>query len=307
MSVSAFSQTVENIDGVRVVHNEAPKWESDLKVVLELVNKIGGFDETDENYLLYRPMDVTIDRDGNIYILDSGNFTIKKYDKNGKFITAIGRKGRGPGEFQYPISIDLDKNNYIYVNDSGNNRIEIFDDNGKSFNTIPIITGSRILLLNSQNIAINVRGRYNDADNVPSYPLVRLFNLDGESILKFGKRRSYIDNNMRVKGNSYSFTADKYDTIYLAYTMQNKIEKYSPDGKLLLSIDRKLPYKESEKWENKNVLDKKGKPLVLGMFKRFSSGIQIDKYNRMWVRTLKKRADNRRTNNSGYHPERYGP
>lgn len=41
----------------------------------------------------------TVDYSGNIFIANDSEFTIDKYDPQGRFLSAVGRKGQGPGEF----------------------------------------------------------------------------------------------------------------------------------------------------------------------------------------------------------------
>jgi hypothetical protein len=45
--------------------------------------------------------------------------------------------------------------------------------------------------------------------------------------------------------NSFNYSFDKEDNITVAYSKQNRIEKYSADGELLWKTDRKLPYEMS--------------------------------------------------------------
>ena len=54
-----------------------------------------------------------------------------KFDKNGKFIKAWGKHGKGPGEFDTPHGIALDSAGRVFVADRANNRIQIFDPDGK--------------------------------------------------------------------------------------------------------------------------------------------------------------------------------
>lgn len=46
----------------------------------------------------------TVDYEGNIYIVDGRRLVIIIYNKEGKYIQTIGRKGQGPGEFSFPPS-----------------------------------------------------------------------------------------------------------------------------------------------------------------------------------------------------------
>jgi DNA-binding beta-propeller fold protein YncE len=72
---------------------------------------------------------------GDIYVADGHgagtNDRIVKFSKDGKLITAWGKHGKGPGEFDTPHGIALDSAGRVYVADRANNRIQIFDPDGK--------------------------------------------------------------------------------------------------------------------------------------------------------------------------------
>ena len=86
-----------------------------------------------------QPTDVAIARNGDIYVADghangggdSGNARIVKFDKTGKFLTAWGKKGMGPGEFDMPHDLAIDSQGRVFVADRQNNRVQVFDADGR--------------------------------------------------------------------------------------------------------------------------------------------------------------------------------
>ena len=73
----------------------------------------------------------------HVYVVDSGNNRIQKFDSTGTYLTQWGTLGSGNGQFDHPLGIheivlngDLDGNAVICVADSGNNRVQVFDNTG---------------------------------------------------------------------------------------------------------------------------------------------------------------------------------
>jgi len=82
-----------------------------------------------EPYRFNRPTDVAWDANGDIFISDGyGNSRVVKYDKNGRYIAAVGTKGSGQGQLNLPHSIATDAKGNVYVADRSNRRIEVFDN-----------------------------------------------------------------------------------------------------------------------------------------------------------------------------------
>ena len=105
-----------------------------------------------------QPGGLTLDSQGNVYVMDMRNHRIQKFDRNGRFLTKWGSfcdindefrrgtptgcvdpDGGGPlqlGDGQFLLNflggagIATDSSNNVYVVDQGNNRIQVFDSNG---------------------------------------------------------------------------------------------------------------------------------------------------------------------------------
>ena len=63
---------------------------------------------------------------GNTVLISQDNYSLLKYDLNGKFISKIGTYGCGELQFKYPQGLCRDEiNGDIYVCDLGNDRVQI--------------------------------------------------------------------------------------------------------------------------------------------------------------------------------------
>jgi DNA-binding beta-propeller fold protein YncE len=101
--------------------------EGKLLMTLGVKGKSGADDKT-----FFKPTDIAWAKNGDFYVSDGyGNSRVVKFDKNGKYLFAWGKRGSRPGEFRLPHSIAVDSKDQVYVSDRENNRIQIFDANGK--------------------------------------------------------------------------------------------------------------------------------------------------------------------------------
>jgi sugar lactone lactonase YvrE len=105
--------------------------------LLMTLGKAGGAPEPD---YFYQPNDVLVAPNGDIFVSEGhggANARILKFTKDGKFITAFGKKGSGPGEMEQPHALAMDSRGRLFVGDRSNNRIQIFDQSGKLLDTWP--------------------------------------------------------------------------------------------------------------------------------------------------------------------------
>ncbi|MCL5961131.1 MAG: TIGR03663 family protein [Chloroflexi bacterium] len=79
----------------------------------------------------FGPRGLAFDKDGNLYVTDTGNKRVIVFDSQGRVLRQWGVGGRGSGELNEPIGIALDANDTVYVADMRNKRVEKFDKMGQ--------------------------------------------------------------------------------------------------------------------------------------------------------------------------------
>ncbi|RNC68720.1 MAG: 6-bladed beta-propeller [Desulfuromonadales bacterium] len=91
---------------------------------------LGKFPREGSGEPLNLPTNVAIDRNDNVYVSDSMNFTIKMYDRDGNYIRRFGEIGDSPGSFARPRGVAVDSDLHVYVIDATFDNFQIFDQEG---------------------------------------------------------------------------------------------------------------------------------------------------------------------------------
>jgi DNA-binding beta-propeller fold protein YncE len=89
----------------------------------------GGAPGSDKGFFS-SPKDIAVDKEGNVYVADSKNNRIQKFNNTGVFILSWGKEGNAPGDFKEPCGIDIGPDGNIYVADTWNGRVEVFTNTG---------------------------------------------------------------------------------------------------------------------------------------------------------------------------------
>src|SRR5579872_710915 len=86
------------------------------------------------------PYGVAVDASGNLYVADSGNNRIQKFNSGGTWqwsIPASGvTSGSGTGQFNFPTQLAVDASGNIWVADEGNNRVVEMNSIGSPVTTL---------------------------------------------------------------------------------------------------------------------------------------------------------------------------
>ena len=115
-------------DNVIFVNNpEQPVFKGD---VVKFTEELRIPDTDGQHYILVRPRDILVNEDADIFVSDQRETNIKVFNRNGRFLRIIGRKGMGPGEFEALSSLFfLGKD--LAVFDWINHRITLFSPQGE--------------------------------------------------------------------------------------------------------------------------------------------------------------------------------
>jgi DNA-binding beta-propeller fold protein YncE len=80
---------------------------------------------------LFYPTNVSVGIDGSVYVSDTMNCRILKFDSRGKLLEQIGSMGKGQGQFARPRGVAVDREDRVYVADAAFQNVQIFDREGR--------------------------------------------------------------------------------------------------------------------------------------------------------------------------------
>lgn len=81
---------------------------------------------------------LTVDDSGRIYVLDSMAREIRVFDQDGRFVSAFGNRGSGPGELSSPSAVLIGRGDTILVPDVRNGRVQRFLTDGSPAGPSPM-------------------------------------------------------------------------------------------------------------------------------------------------------------------------
>lgn len=88
-----------------------------LSWTLAEVFRLGGADEGPGSFSAAYPSTVGTDAQGRVYVLDSEQFRVEVFDREGRHLRFLGRKGGGPGELDFPSFLTVEPDGVIGVHD----------------------------------------------------------------------------------------------------------------------------------------------------------------------------------------------
>lgn len=299
LAVAALGQSVETVNGVRLVHNgKEGQWGKKPRVQVEQVRTLGDVAAEDETVAFYMPAGIALDSQGNLYILDTGNHRVQKFGPDGRYLASFGRQGQGPGDFSYPDSIDIDGEDMVWVSDPNNQRIQILTPEGAERKTIGFVkervgkvrrTKSGLVMAGGGGVFFGGPGL--EEKEQPPPKLFKKLDLDGKVSGEYGEPFDFEHPLLNQMGNQVAFAVDENDCVYLAYLYQNRLEKYSSEGKLLWRADRKLDYStDPPKDKGKREASGGGITIRMPRMNQCAEGIAVDRSGRVWVVTLNRQA-----------------
>ncbi|MDD3626337.1 MAG: 6-bladed beta-propeller [bacterium] len=174
------------------------------------------------------PVDMAMDKNGNIYICDRYNDRVLKFDSNLNFLLEWGESGTANGQFDYPEGIGIDPEGNVWVPDPNNNRVQKFDSQGNFIAKIGNGYGEGNYLFDwPSDVAIDSKGYIYIVDM--NNCRIVVYNKNYEYVREWGEFGT-TDTEFKYP---ISIAIDKWDNIYVCDEQNLEIKKFTRTGTFL--------------------------------------------------------------------------
>jgi RHS repeat-associated protein len=170
-----------------------------------------------------KPGGITVDSEGNIWVVDTANSRVEEFSSSGTFIRKFGRSGlNGYGNFKEPQGIAIDGQNDVWIADSGNKLLQIYSHTGSFLGQIELLGVERpTALAYSPNAATGEGLMYVvDGNKVLAYTA------EWERSYGFGEGGT---GNGQLK-NPKGIAIDAHSNVWVADTGNNRIQEFHGYG-----------------------------------------------------------------------------
>jgi len=188
---------------------------------------------------LNKPVGVTVDQDGNIYVMDTENSRVQKFDSNGQFVLMWGSQGSEEGQFQNASPqgwlghIAVDTQGDIYVIDVNNFRIQKFDGSGSfQIQWGAEGTGDGEFRFIPFDITVDMQDNIYVCESASAHR-VQKFDANGKFLLAWGKTGD-TDGEFST-GDTCTVASDPAGNILVADN-SGRIQKFDANGQFLSKI-----------------------------------------------------------------------
>ncbi len=176
------------------------------------------------------PIGVAVDSGGDVYVVDTSNNRVQKFDSSGNYLSQFGTSGAGNGQFSFPYGVAVDQSSgAVYVADTSNHRVQKFDSSGNYLSQFGTFGAGNGQLSSPIGVAVNsTSGDVYVSDS--SNNRVQRFDSGGNYLSQFGTPgagNGQFSTPIGVAVNSTS------GDVYVTDSGNNRVEKFDSSGTYL--------------------------------------------------------------------------
>ncbi len=213
----------EQIDRVRFVQPVAvAKAEGVIYVADSGLRQVVAFDESGRSRFriadqVERPVGLAV-AEGRLFVVDSATHSVAMFDRSGRACGKFGKRGAGPGEFNFPTHVAVDALGRIFVTDAMNARVQVFTSDGQFLNSIGSVGDGSGHFSRPKGVAVDQQGHVYVTDAL--FDNVQIFDSAGKFLLDLGSPGSAIGEFWMPSG----ITISTDHRIYIADTCNGRVQ-----------------------------------------------------------------------------------
>jgi len=198
--------------------------------------------EAPQGWHFFKPNGVAVDKSGNVYIGDGGNYRVKKFDPEGRLITQWGSPGQGDGQFNTIGSVKVDGSGIVYVFDTDvgkwqYSRIQKFTPHGQFIGTLERKTPDADTIKSPIDLAFDNEGNvlvlavdYRPKPNLTYGVRIEKYSRQGEFLSQWGAEAGSGDGQFQRPS---AIAVDAEGNIYITEIANYRVQKFDSSGKFL--------------------------------------------------------------------------
>lgn len=162
---------------------------------------------------LSRPAGLAISGE-RLFVADSVLHKVLIFDLQGNFQKEFGKRGKRPGEFNFPTHLATDTKGALFVTDSMNNRVQIFSQDGEFKGQIGSVGDGPGCFSRPKGVAIDSLGHVYVVDS--NFDNIQVFDQQGQLLLTLGQSGSnagefWLANGVAISAQNEIFVTDAYN------------------------------------------------------------------------------------------------
>ncbi|MGB2862560.1 MAG: NHL repeat-containing protein [Sedimentisphaerales bacterium] len=198
--------------------------------------------EAPQGWHFYQPFGVAVDGSGNVYVGDRGNFRVKKFDSEGRFITQWGSPGQGDGQFNTIYDVKVGSSGIVYVLDiddpaDNHSRIQKFTPYGQFVGTLERRTPDVETSMLAVALAVDDKGNvfvlavdFIKKENRIRRAAIEKYSPDGEFIAQWGTDAGSGDGQLQLPA---AIAIDAKGNVYVADNGNHRVQKFDSNGNFI--------------------------------------------------------------------------
>jgi len=156
-----------------------------------------------------------LEEKNEIWVVETASHQICVLDQTGELIKRIGRRGTGPGEFNYPTFIWINKFGNVFIVDSMNFRVQILNKDGELISFFGQAGDATGYFARPKGIATDSFENVYIVDAL--FHVVQIFDKYGNYLYAFGKQgkekgQFWMPTGIYIDDNNFIYVADSYNS-----------------------------------------------------------------------------------------------